>query len=414
MAGSDPNFPGGFPAGEGSLNEKKKLPEDISLSGQELYERDPYYMAISGVYHVAQIILLGLLVLFVLLSMLIRSEDITYENLFYLFKDIGAAAESDDVSFDALIYDADEQQSFAAYRSGLAVVGSRGLTVFTATGRQTLNVAHNYLSPRLLASDKYLLVFGQGEKNFALYNSFARLHTYETEGPIFCGAISSKGWYAVACQGNEYNSVVMIYNESLQLKVQFWKNSYVTALDFDPSGKWMMISCVSARDGHYETELEFYRVGENEKLFTCSLTDFFPLKCTFLDEETVFVCGTEKWLLLNDASEIIKTEAIDQPQRLFTSTDGFALLTDDVLTLYDKTGNRIGVRMNAEKTKQVIIGAKNIYILDDCTLYCCPITQEEGYSVNYDFTPLEILMYDEDKLLVCSGSKARYVSIAAH
>ena len=60
--------------------------EKIRLSGDDFAAQNPYHAAIARGYHIAQLTLFSLLACFVILSMLIRSDDITYENLFYLFK----------------------------------------------------------------------------------------------------------------------------------------------------------------------------------------------------------------------------------------------------------------------------------------------------------------------------------------
>ena len=51
--------------------------EKIRLSGEDYAAQNPYYAAIARGYHLAQLTLFGLLAAFVILSMLIRSDDIT-------------------------------------------------------------------------------------------------------------------------------------------------------------------------------------------------------------------------------------------------------------------------------------------------------------------------------------------------
>ena len=112
--------------------------EKIHLSGEDFAAQNPYYAMVARGYQLAQMTFFGLLCAFIILSMLIRADDITYENFFYLFKDIHAAVDSEDISFQTLVYNADETQDFATYRGGLAVVGESGLTVFSARLTQSL------------------------------------------------------------------------------------------------------------------------------------------------------------------------------------------------------------------------------------------------------------------------------------
>ena len=57
--------------------------EKIRLSGEDFAAQNPYYAAIARSYHIAQLTLFSILACFVMLSMLIRADEITYENFFY-------------------------------------------------------------------------------------------------------------------------------------------------------------------------------------------------------------------------------------------------------------------------------------------------------------------------------------------
>ena len=198
----------------------------VKLSGEDFAAQNPYYAAIARGYHLAQLTLFGILTGFIIISMLIRSDDITYENFFYLFKDIHAAVDSADVSFTTLVYNADETQDYATYRGGLAVAGESGLTVFSATGRQTMVQTLNMTTPHLLTSSRCILVYEQGGNEFSLYNSFARITAGKSADPISCAAISDSGWFALASQSGT-SSKIAVYDKHSDLKTEHFKNGFI-------------------------------------------------------------------------------------------------------------------------------------------------------------------------------------------
>jgi len=385
--------------------------EKIRLSGDDFAAQNPYHAAIARGYHIAQLTLFSLLACFIILSMLIRSDDITYENLFYLFKDIHAAVDSTDVTFSTLVYDADETQNFATYRGGLAVAGESGLTVFTATGRQTLTQSLHMTAPQLLTSSRYVLVYEQGGEDFSLYNSFARLHTGKMGGRIHCAAISDAGWFAIAAQKDAGSAVISVYDKNMNLKTEFFKNAYATSLALNDDGSLLAVVTTDAVGGVYQTKLELYRTGTDELQQEWTFTDLFPLSCSFADNKTLYLTSTERMLVLHRKGDILVDMSFDMGiHRAYLCPNGYALsLSDGTLAIYTVDGILIGQRTDADNIRSVLVGAETIHMMTDHTLMTYRIKSGESSSVTYDFTLQELLWYDENELLLCSRSTARYL-----
>ena len=386
--------------------------EKIRLTGDDYAAQNPYYAAIARFYHLAQMALFGLLAAFIILSMLIRSDDITYENFFYLFKDIHAAVDSDEISFSTLVYDADETQDFATYRGGLAVAGESGLTVFTATGRQTLNQTLNMNSPILHTSSRGVLVYEQGGHDFALYNSFTRLHSGQTEGMLSCAAISDYGWFAVASHDGS-SSKIAVYDKHSRLKSEYFKNGFTTALALNTAGDLLAIVTTDAKNGTYLTRIELYLPGTDEILQEWSFEDFFPLACQFADNKTLYLAGIDRMLVLDHRGDIPVDMSFGKNiDRAFCSEYGYALLfSDGTLELYDVAGTLIGQRAEAGDIRSVLVGKEKVYMMTEFTLMSYDIQNGEGSQIQYDFPLQELLWYAEDELLLCSRSTARFLKM---
>ena len=384
--------------------------EKIRLSSDDFASQNPYYAMVARGYQIAQMTFFGLLCAFIILSMLIRSDDITYENFFYLFKDIHAAVDSEDINFQTLVYNADETQDFATYRGGLAVAGESGLTVFSATGRQTMVQSLNMSTPKLLTSDRFILVYELNGTDFALYNSFVRMASGQTETPIRCAAISDAGWFALASQEGT-NARISVYNKHSNLATEHFLNGYVTALTLNPSGDLLAILSTDAVDGQYQTKLMLYRTGTDEKVYDCIFENFFPLSCEFSDDKMIYLTATNRMLVLKRDGEIAVDVAYPTPiNRVFYSQNGYAVLTDDaMLTLYRKDGSMIGQRADMKDVRSVLIGNEQIYMMTEYTLIQYSISTEQGSLSEYHYPLQKLLWYAEDELLLCSRSTARYI-----
>ena len=367
--------------------------EKIHLSGDDFAAQNPYYAMIARGYQIAQMTFFGLLAAFIILSMLIRSDEITYENFFYLFKDIHAAVDSEDITFQTLIYNADETQDFATYRGGLVVAGESGLTVFSATGRQTMIQPLNMSSPKLLTSDRCIMVYELNGTNFALYNSFVRMTSGETDMPIRCAAISDGGWFTLSSQEGA-NAKVSVYDKHSKLTTEHFINGYVTALSLTPSGEQLAILSTDATDGQFLTKLTIYRTGTDEKVFEVCFDQFFPLACEFADNNTLYLSATDRMLVLNRSGEITVDATFSTPiDRVFYSPNGYAVLTDDTtLMLYHKDGSFIGQRADMENVRSVLIGDDLIYMMTEYSLIRYSIQSGQGNWYEYKY-PLQKLLW---------------------
>ena len=389
---------------------ESKQTEKIRLSGEDYAAQNPYYAAIARGYHLAQLALFGLLAAFVILSMLIRSEDITYENFFYLFKDIHAAVDSEDISFQSLVYNADETQNFATYRGGLAVAGESGLTVFSATGRQTLIQTLNMTAPQLLTSARCILVYELNGNDFALYNSFVRITAGSTEAPISCAAISDAGWFAIATQDASFASVA-VYDKHSDLKAEHFIKGYITGLSLNSEGDLLAILTTDATNGIYQSKISLYHPGTDTPVFQTILEDFFPLACDFADNGTLYLTATDRMLIMDRKGNTLVDHFTDTPiHRVFLSDNGYALLDKDgILSLYHKDGQLIGQRATAYDVRSVLIGQNRVYIMTEYSLLEYNVADGQGTQTDFDFPLQKLLWYSENELLLCSRSTARFI-----
>ena len=113
------------------------------------------------------------LVVFTLLALLIGRNTVTVDNIYYLFKDVYSMNTVGESEITRLSYSLPaSKQDFTLYKKGLAVAGDSEIKLFNSTGRVTLTLGSEFANPRILSSDRFVLVYDMGGDTFSVYNSF--------------------------------------------------------------------------------------------------------------------------------------------------------------------------------------------------------------------------------------------------
>ena len=197
-----------------------------------------YYETVSVRFGLAQVILYLSLLAYVVLAFFTNTELITYQNFYHFFRDLNAGAEQVDIfGADSLSYPTAKEQSFALYRKGLAVAGNNNVTIFSATGRQTLGDSVDYRKPVAVGAGRYLLVYELGGTQYSLYDSNTQMYSAKSEFPIYGGTVSDSGSYALITGSTSYTTVVTLYNNRFSMINRFSKNGYVMGWHWMPREK---------------------------------------------------------------------------------------------------------------------------------------------------------------------------------
>ena len=256
--------------------------------------RNAYYDTVSSVYHTLWLVFMAALVVFVCVAMLCNTELFTYENFYYLAKDINAASNLLAGSGNVINYETSvRNQSFALYRGGLAVGGDSGLQLFTATGRETLNTSPDYVQPILKGSERYLLMYDIGEKRYSVYNSFVCVHHEETDYSVFAGAMSDSGYYAVVSESYEHPGVVSVYNDRFELINRYNRTEMVTCVDISPAGDRVAFATAGMQDGKYVTTLVIAIPGQGETHAEMPFEGLFAYRISFIDRQRLLLIGDQ-------------------------------------------------------------------------------------------------------------------------
>lgn len=401
-----------------SLKRKKELSDSVPLRVES--PRNEYYESVSVAFGSAQVILFVALFAFVVLSFIGNTELITYRNFYYFFQDLNASAETVDLTeTDSMTYPTDDEQSFALYRNGLAVAGNRSVTVFSATGRQTVSkTISNYLHPTAVGSGKYLLVFESGGTHYSVYNAYNQLYAGSVDFPIQTAAVSDGGLFALVTASEDYTSEVFVYNDRFELVSRYYKNAFVMDVDINEKGTSLAILTSELDGGAFSTKLTLYKTKSGVAEWEIALGSSIGIDCIITDSASATVlCGNSVYFIGQDGK--LKNSYLfeDRNLRCASLTDsGIALCLEDFgiteknsVIVFDKSGNLLYNKDISEKAEQIVQEEDRVYVLFSGGIrQIFARSEREDRVILTDTEDRVLLAVRENEVLLCSPQKAVY------
>ena len=231
-------------------------------------------------------------VLVLVIAIFLLSGTLSYEKFYYLAKDIKLANDYVNSEHDTITYNVGNSQSFATYREGLAVASRERFSIFSSGGRELLSFDHNYGNPTLVSSDKYVLLYDVGGKQFSLYNSFSKVYDKTLNYPIYGASISRNGTYALITSSQDYTSVVSVYKSNGTKYDYNFAFARVVSICLSENGKDMAVVLVYSNGDEIRSEIRLYRIGKNdyksESISFCGI----PYSVQILSGGNVLVVGS--------------------------------------------------------------------------------------------------------------------------
>lgn len=398
---------------------KLPLPEEdrepIDLSAPSV----PYYTDLARRFKAAQIVLYLVLFVFVVTTVLSSRESITYANLYYLVKDINAAALVAEDAADRLEYPiSTSTPAFVRYRGGLVAVGSQEVTVLSGSGRQTMTAQVDYGTPAAAASEKYFITYGAGEYHFSVFNAFTQIHSESTDYPIYGAAIADDGSFLLMTRSEAYTSRILFYDRDQEIRASYYLNGYALSAAVSPGGSYAAVVSVDEEDGRVVSKVDLFRLSGSITHKTVELEDRFAGLCRFSAEDRVAVACSDRLLVLR-TDGTVQQEVLPEGYgaiQLCTVTAGrIALLQRDtaesgtyLVTVLDKNGKMVytaHVALSAEPTS-LAFGDDILYMQAGSFLYRLSADGGSVTSARISRDTVCILPDGEESVLVCTPSAA--------
>ncbi len=399
--------------------EKVLRHEDFNAAG------DVYYATVSAGYKVAQRILWLVFVVFMVISVVANYRSITYDNFFYLIKDIAGAADAGKNQYETLSYESDSRQTFALYRGGMAAVSPSKISVFSATGRRTLNDTSSFSSPFIESSGQYFLIYDTSGTTFSVYNSFSRVYTETLEYPVTNACFAEDGSFVVVTRSSDRRSVIYTYGKNMKKTGVILADYYVFDIVANRERDCLAFLAYEAGDGTGRTVLsvrEFNTAGKEDPLEEkkrVELDGEFPLACGFLENDRFGILTDSRIRILDDQMETLEVSD-DYSHGNMTgfhfSSEGIAVSLTSAsrnrVIAFDKSGNLLYNDAVSYQVSDIAIYGNNIFMQTEQGI--TRMTASDGVEESLPSGHGKMLIYNEKTALVCGESKAEYLIFKNH
>ena len=384
----------------------------------------PYYENLASRLSFAKVVLYMVLFVFVVVTVISNHKLITYENLYYLAKDIGAATQTAQSRADQVSYPISSSGTdFALYRGGVAVAGSEVVTVLSGSGRQTLSENVAYADPCVRAGEAFCLTFGRGERSFAVYNAFVRVHAETTEFPIYDAAMGGDGSFAVVTRSRDYKSEVLLYDGNMERVAVYRLNGYVTGISMNESGDRLGVVSVESQNNIWVTKVTVIRVGNRITESTAAVEGTLGSTCGFITEDRFAVLFSDRLMVFAGDATVMGEKSFEgsTPTLAAIGRGSVAILSREsdglsssVLTVYDRNA-REDYRLElpsdhpisqAGDPTTLCCGGNALYMRAGNTLFRVAGSGRSITSLSVSRDTLNILPLNADEALVCTPAYA--------
>lgn len=370
-------------------------------------------------FGMAKLCSISVLTVFLVAILIFGAGIISYENVYYMFKDIGYINSFSESRPESLNYSKPvNNQDFADFKNGLAVVSDTEIKFFTSTGRMTMTLGSEFTNPRISCSDSYALIYDQGRNRFEIYNSFINVYSETLDYPITSAHMSKNGSFCIVTKSGNYGSVVRIYDDRFDLESEYSKNDYVISAEMSPSGTYVAVMSLDSSDGESLVRLNVLKRGEKEIFSTALLYDMMPYSAQFVsDDRIALFC--DKMVAVYDLKGNIKAEYGYPSAITFLSvSDGMiAMLFDEDsidhenrLIVLDSNGALKYLEVIKDNIFDVETRGGMIYLL--CEDEVLRVDPAFGFRSRFAFNEdhARVVTFENGEIMVCTDVTAYYIT----
>ena len=275
--------------------------EQKSLIPAQSNEKTGNYWAFSArAYTLVFRAFLIALPLFVIVFMAICAQAFTKNSIYSFAMDLRSVASFVPSDYQNVSYTYQEgERVVCAYRDGVAVAGCGGVEIYSPDGQRLLDVPKAWSAPRAVASQKYLVAYEFGSKEFTVTDAYTVLFEGKTEFPILMASVADTGHFALVTTSDTHLSQVLLYDANFNLIECFTRSSATISVAFADNGKQIALSGIYTEGGASRSVVELYRIGAKEPAYSRVVQDLV-MQLAFTDHRHLAVLSDKALRVLDE------------------------------------------------------------------------------------------------------------------
>ncbi|MBQ7153710.1 MAG: hypothetical protein IJR83_07255 [Clostridia bacterium] len=312
--------------------------------------RDGKQPDVSGNGFRTAAIVLAACMLALLLGLLLFGRDLfSADQLRIFFMDVRNTAQSvGQPDGGSVVYTSGEDAVFCAYRGGFAVVGKQTVTVFSASGRQTVSDQVRFASPAVASSGNYLLAYDAGGTGFCFYSAYVKNPVCKSDYPIVYAAVADNGNYALVTRTADSVTAVKIYDRTQKLLGTLTCPGLASCCSFSRDGDRLAVLSITAQGGEWMTDLSVCRAKNASLTGSRTLEGFCGVSCGMTDGGTVFCLSWDALRVVPEKGEVTAIDFPETPLCAAFDENYFVAAVPDgdgqtVIRIYDEKGKETAI-----------------------------------------------------------------------
>ena len=401
-----------------------RLPQKIVNKQKDLAGYEPGETVVEAKlsfgFSMAKVFAISVLCIFLAVVLLFGSSIMSYENVYYMFKDISYISTFSETRPETLGYSRSVgNQAFASFKNGLAVAGDSEIKLFASTGRVTMSAGSEYTNPQICTSDSYILIYDQGSCSFSIYNSFICVYSETLDYPISSASMANDGSFLIVTKSATYRSAVRIYNKKFKLETEYLKNDLVISAELSSNGKYAAIASLDTEGGEAKVTISVLERGKKNLKSSTMITDSsMPYLLTFLSGNRIALVCSEG-LSVYDLNGNRKNTFLYpyKLSRVAHTSGGIALLFDErdaganeLLVAFDDNGDmKVTVKISGS-VSDMKMNKDNIFLLCDGQIIKVDSTFGHTSTEKFFEEGARIVLTASGELIACTSSLAYYLT----
>lgn len=150
---------------------------------------------------------------------------------------------------------------------------------YTFSGKNFLQLQHNFSNPVLDISNERTLVYNRESNKFIIANNSGIVFEQGLEQSILCADISYNGSVAFACESASYAAQILVFNKNMkQYYTWYLADGLVSDIAVSNNGDYVAVAVLKVKNGAFLSQIYCLDTDEKEPVFTKELVGETVLK----------------------------------------------------------------------------------------------------------------------------------------